>query len=75
MMKINTLFTEGFGKFKSAKWDDLSPSINVFVGNNEAGKSTIFKMVSRVLFGFKVLNKEKNYHVNQESGKLQSVQK
>jgi len=70
-MRINSLFTDGFGKFKSAKWDELSPSINVFVGNNEAGKSTIFKMVSRVLFGFKVLNKEKNYHVNQESGKLQ----
>ncbi|WP_240840953.1 AAA family ATPase [Acidaminobacter sp. JC074] len=70
-MKINSLFTEGFGKFNSAKWDDLSPSINVFIGKNEAGKSTVFKMISNVLFGFKVQNKEKNLQVNQETGKLQ----
>ncbi len=69
-MKIKALFTQSFGKFNTAKWSDFSPSINVFVGENEAGKSTIFKMISHVLFGFKVISKDKNLLINQSTGKL-----
>jgi DNA repair exonuclease SbcCD ATPase subunit len=69
-MKIKTLFTQSFGKFNTAKWSDFSPSINVFVGVNEAGKSTVFKMISRVLFGFKVTSRDKNLLINQSTGKL-----
>lgn len=70
MMKIKSFNTEGFGKFNAGKWDELSESINVFYGENEAGKSTIFKMITTLLFGFKTTNKEKNLLVNQGSQKL-----
>lgn len=69
-MKIKSLFTRGFGKFDSKEWQAFSPSINVFVGENEAGKSTVFKMVSRLLFGFKTRSKDKNLLVNQSNGHL-----
>jgi len=69
-MKINRLFTRSFGKFKSEKWSDLSPGINVFYGENEAGKSTVFKMISRTFFGFKTISKDKNLLLNQETGML-----
>lgn len=69
-MKIKSLYTNSFGKFNQKKWSEFSPSINIFYGENEAGKSTIFKMISRLIFGFQTLNKEKNLLVNQESGQL-----
>ena len=69
-MKIKSLYTESFGKFKNEKWEEFSDSINVFYGENEAGKSTVFKMLVHLLFGFKSINREKNTLVNQETNQL-----
>jgi uncharacterized protein YhaN len=70
-MKIKSLGTSSFGKFNTRKeWSNLSPNINVFYGPNEAGKSTVFNMITDTLFGFTSLSKEKNKHVNDSTGML-----
>ncbi len=70
-MKIKSLSTTSFGKFEGkSNWDDFSPSINVFYGENEAGKSTIFEMIINLLYGFKSTNKDKNLNVNRRTNEL-----
>lgn len=70
-MKIKSISTTSFGKFENdSKWDEFSPSINVFYGENEAGKSTIFEMIISLLYGFRSTNKEKNLHVNRNTNQL-----
>lgn len=70
-MKIKSLTTTSFGKFESkSTWNDFSPSVNVFYGENEAGKSTIFEMIISLLYGFKSTNKEKNLFVNRNTNNL-----
>lgn len=63
-MKIKNLKTSSFGKFDSREWDELSPSVNVFYGQNEAGKTTLHHMMTHLLYGFKTMNPEKNRFVN-----------
>ncbi len=64
-MRINNLKTEGFGKFTSKELLDFE-NINIFYGENESGKSTVFKMMTSLLFGFDkkkdalLINKENN---------------
>ncbi len=64
-MRINNLKTDGFGKFTSKELSGFE-NINIFYGENEAGKSTIFKMIKSLIFGFDkkkdklLINKENN---------------
>lgn len=51
-MKIRDIRIEGFGRFSDVKFGPLERSVTVFVGPNEAGKSTLLEFVRRVLFGF-----------------------
>ena len=55
-MKIKRLEIEGFGKFINKDFD-LS-NLTIFLGNNEAGKSTILSFIKYILFGFE--NKTKS---------------
>lgn len=41
-----------FGKFQNKKFS-FEPGINLIVGKNEAGKSTLFQAIFGILFGFK----------------------
>ena len=41
-----------FGKFQNKKFS-FEPGINLVVGKNEAGKSTLFQAIFGILFGFK----------------------
>lgn len=50
-MKINKLFIISFGKFQN-KEINLKPGINLIVGDNEAGKSTIHKFIEGMFYGF-----------------------
>ncbi|TQR04603.1 ATP-binding protein [Psychrobacillus soli] len=50
-MKIEKLHIYGFGKHESVEID-LKDGINVFYGENEAGKSTIQQFILHILFGF-----------------------
>ncbi len=48
-MIIKTISAENFGKFDRYSVD-LDDNINVFYGNNEAGKSTLYQLISTLLF-------------------------
>lgn len=50
-MKINKLFIKSFGKFQN-KEINLKQGINLIVGDNEAGKSTIHKFIEGMFYGF-----------------------
>ncbi len=49
-MKINKLQINGYGKIKN-KEIDLKNKINLIYGENESGKSTIFKFILNMLYG------------------------
>lgn len=51
-MRINQISIDGFGVFANQQVE-LSPKLNVFVGDNEAGKSTLLQFLRFILFGSK----------------------
>lgn len=55
-MKIKNLKINGFGKLENKKIE-FSDGINVIVGNNEAGKSTLLKFITSMFYG---VSKNKN---------------
>ncbi|EGY80843.1 hypothetical protein HMPREF9129_0027 [Peptoniphilus indolicus ATCC 29427] len=50
-MKIEELNLQAFGKFKN-KQIELKDGINLIYGENESGKSTIFKFIEGIFYGF-----------------------
>lgn len=50
-MRLNRLTIYGFGQFHDRTFD-LRPGLTVFLGANEAGKSTLTQFISAILFGF-----------------------
>ena len=50
-MKISSMNIDGFGIFNQTSIDDLSPGINIFIGSNEAGKSTLLGYIRSILYG------------------------
>ena len=51
-MRIDGWQIEGFGIFRDREIRGLSPKLTVFLGPNEAGKSTLLGFLRAVLFGF-----------------------
>jgi len=51
-MRFEEVYIDGFGKFHDYPIRDLAPGLTVFIGPNEAGKSTILSFIKRILFGF-----------------------
>lgn len=51
-MRLETLHVDGFGALCDFKVEEISDGLVVFLGPNEAGKSTLLDFVSGVLFGF-----------------------
>ena len=49
-MKIKKVYIENFKSFKKLELD-LNRGINIIVGNNEAGKSTILEAIHLALTG------------------------
>lgn len=69
-MKIKSLMTSGFGKFNGPeKWQDFSEGLNVFYGKNEAGKTTVFKMIVGLLYGKPTKKKAYTSFVNTDNDK------
>jgi len=50
-MKIEFIEVKGFGRLRELSWR-LLPSINLFVGGNESGKSTLQQAILAALYGF-----------------------
>ena len=51
-MKIRQLHIDGFGLFSDVSFGPFTQPVTVFLGPNEAGKSTLLEFVRRVLYGF-----------------------
>lgn len=51
-MKLIKIKIVNFGQFSDFTFDLLKSDINVFLGANEAGKSTIVAFIKQVMFGF-----------------------
>lgn len=51
-MRFADLHIDGFGVYADQKLSDLPPGLTVFVGDNEAGKSTLLAFIRGLLFGF-----------------------
>ena len=56
-MKIEKLHIYGFGKHENVKID-IRKGMNIFFGENEAGKSTIQQFILHILFGFPQRNSQ-----------------
>ena len=50
-MKILDISVDGFGTFSGLKLKDLSESVSVLYGRNEAGKTTLLQFVRTMLYG------------------------
>ncbi|HAV42823.1 TPA: hypothetical protein DCX15_02240, partial [bacterium] len=51
-MKLEEIYIDGFGIFHNYHLKVLSPTLTIFAGPNEAGKSTLLSFLKRILFGF-----------------------
>jgi uncharacterized protein YhaN len=51
-MRIRGLHIDGFGVYHAQGVSGLDPRLNIFLGENEAGKSTLLAFIRAVLFGF-----------------------
>ncbi|QQS40264.1 MAG: AAA family ATPase [Acidobacteriota bacterium] len=51
-MRIRDIHIDGFGIFEDFHLEGLKPGINLLVGENEAGKSTLMKFLKYTLFGY-----------------------
>ncbi|MCY3759445.1 MAG: AAA family ATPase [Acidobacteria bacterium] len=51
-MKILSLRIDGFGRFSDRALGPFQRPVTVFLGPNEAGKSTLLEFIRRVFFGF-----------------------
>jgi uncharacterized protein YhaN len=60
-MKITGIHIDGFGLWHDRHWTELSPTLNVFYGPNEAGKTTLMSFVRSILFGFERRSHPRRY--------------
>ncbi len=51
-MRIDRIQIEGFGLFRDLEIGPLEKRVSVFLGSNEAGKSTLLQFIRTVFFGF-----------------------
>jgi uncharacterized protein YhaN len=49
---VREIFIDGFGVFATHQVTDIGSGLTLFVGENEAGKSTLLAFLRMVLFGF-----------------------
>ena len=52
LMRFEEIYIDGFGVFNDYHIQELTSDLSIFVGQNEAGKSTILSFIKRILFGF-----------------------
>jgi len=51
-MNIKSFHIDGFGLFSNVNVEDISPTLTIFLGNNEAGKSTCLNFFRTMLTGY-----------------------
>ncbi|WP_170289328.1 ATP-binding protein [Metabacillus lacus] len=68
-MKILEIDIYGYGKFENKTFTLDPGSINIFLGHNEAGKSTIQSFIGSMLFGFPAKNSAEKRYEPKQGGK------
>lgn len=68
-MIINKITYKTYGKILE-KEINLDRGLNVFLGDNESGKSTIFNSIYSMLFGFKPTNRDKHPYTNWDKNEI-----
>ncbi|HUY06505.1 MAG TPA: AAA family ATPase [Acidimicrobiales bacterium] len=68
-MKFSRLHVDGFGSFASRDIGPLGDGLNIVLGENETGKSTLLDFVRGVLYGFTDRRSPKNFHEPLYGGK------
>ena len=51
-MYIQSFHMDGFGIFSDVSVENLSPGLSIFLGENEAGKSTCLEFLRTMLIGY-----------------------
>ena len=51
-MRLLSFHADGFGILAQTGAEDLGPGINIFLGDNEAGKSTCLAFLRAMLTGY-----------------------
>ncbi|KAA0237591.1 MAG: hypothetical protein EDM74_09050, partial [Armatimonadetes bacterium] len=51
-MVLRNLNVRAFGVLENQEVKGLSPAINLFIGRNESGKTTLMRFIEFILFGF-----------------------
>lgn len=59
-MQLNQVNIDGFGVWRGLRIEELSPTVTVFFGHNEAGKSTLLNFMRTMLYGID-LSEERRY--------------
>ena len=60
-MKLEELFLDGFGHFHQRTFSPVERPVTVFLGPNEAGKSTLRAFIRTVIFGFPRQGRDAHY--------------
>ena len=60
-MKLEELFLDGFGHFHQRTFSPAEKPVTVFLGPNEAGKSTLLAFIRTVIFGFPRQGRDAHY--------------
>lgn len=73
-MRIHSLHMDGFGIFSQVNVPNLAPGLSIFLGNNEAGKSTCLDFLRTMLTGYPHQNSKEARHLplrgGQEGGSI-----
>jgi uncharacterized protein YhaN len=74
-MIISEIHIDGFGIFNSFSIKNLKKGINILIGENEAGKSTLLKFLKYTLFGYPRFKDQRMPPVNGGShgGRIKSI--
>ena len=68
-MRLTAIHIDGFGIFHDLDIAGLSPGLNVFLGDNESGKTTLLAFLRIILFGFPPGQRRENIYPPQEGGR------
>jgi len=74
-MIIKEIHIDGFGIFNGFSLKNLKQGINIIIGNNEVGKSTILKFLRYTLFGYPRFKDQRMSPVNggNHGGRIKSI--
>ena len=68
-MRLTAIHIDGFGIFHDFDVERLSPGLNVFLGDNESGKTTLLAFLRTILFGFPPGQRRENLYPPLKGGR------